>query len=322
MKAGPFDTPARTPMKQVHSPGRLAAWLLLALFLPASSALAAREAEAPAREPGEVQIIGKLSCSLKRAVLLPYAAEITALAVTPGQAVQAGQEVGRFRLTPEAIQTLRRRLAPPRGPELEAQLAQLDKDLTAAEARWHTARTLAKEQLASRRELAETERAVQSLRRSRSALAHSLSEERRLVQEERRLVARQLGVSLPAAGVPTEGRLVAPISGHILWVHPELRVGAEMKGGEPVLQVGVLDPMLLRARVHERDLPSLSPGMEARVAVDTFPQRTFTARLSRLPWSSPGAVEEPAYFEAEFLLPNPDLALKEGLKATIILKKP
>lgn len=323
MKARHIDTPARTRMKYVHSLGRLAAaWLLLTLFLSATTALAAREAEAPAREPGEVQIIGKLSCSLKRAVLLPYAAEITGLAVTPGQAVQAGQELGRFRLTPEAVQALRRRLVPPRVPELEAQLAQLDKDLTAAEARWHTARTLAKEQLASRRELAETERAVQSLRRSRSALAHSLSEERRLVQEERRLVARQLGVALPAGGIPTEGRLLAPISGHVLWLHPELRVGAEMKGGEPVLQLGVLDPMLLKARVHERDLPSLSPGLEARVAVDTYPQRSFTARLSRLPWSSPGALEEPAYFEAEFLLPNPDLALKEGLKATLILKKP
>lgn len=317
-----FDTPASTRRQYVHSHVRVAAWLLLIFLLPPAATLAAREAETPAREPGELQIIGKLSCSLKRAVLLPYAAEIMALAITPGQAVQAGQELGRFRLTPEAVQALRRRLMPPRIPELEAQLAQLDKDLTAAEARWHTARTLAKEQLASRGEVAETERAVQSLRRSRSALAHSLSEERRLVQEERRLVARQLGVGPPAAGFPTEGRLLAPISGHVLWLHPELRVGAEMKGGEPVLHVGVLDPMLLKARVHERDLPFLSPGLEARVAVDTYPQRTFTARLSRLPWSSPGALEEPAYFEAEFLLPNPDLALKEGLKATLILRKP
>ncbi len=322
MMARHADQPAPTWRRRLHSLAHRAAWLLLVVCLPAAAALAAGEADTPAREPGELQIIGKLSCSLKRVVLLPYAAEITALAVTPGQAVQAGQELGRFRLTPEAVQALRRRLAPPRVPELEAQLAQLDKDLTAAEARWHTIRTLAQEKLASPRELAETERAVQSLRRSRSALAHSLGEERRLVQEERRLVAQQLGVALPAAGIPTEGRLLAPISGHVLWLHSELRVGAELKGGEPVLHLGVLDPMLLRARVHERDLPALSPGVEARVAVDTFPQRTFTARLSRLPWSAPAAMEEPAYFEAEFLLPNPDLALKEGLKATLILKKP
>jgi len=322
MMAGRADKSVLTRIRRPDLRSFLTAWLLITLFLPGASVWAAREAEVPAREPGELQIIGKLSCSLKRVVLLPYGAEISGLAVTPGQPVQTGQELARYRLTPEAVQALRRRLMPPRLPELEAQLAQVEKDLRAAEARRRTTQSLAAEQLASRQGLAEAENAVLSLRRSRSALAHGLNEERRLLQEERRLLARQLGVALPAAGIPREGRLLAPISGHVLWLHPDLRVGAELKGGEPVLHLGVLDPMLLRARVHERDFPSLSPGMEARVAVETLPQRTFTARLSRLPWSSPAGVEEPAYFEAEFLLPNPDLVLKEGLKATLLLKRP
>lgn len=297
-----------------------AVWLiLLALTLPA---VGAKEPEPVPRGPGELQLVGKLYCSLKRAVVLPFAGEITALSVAPGQAVQAGEVLGRYRLTPEAVQALRRRLAPPGLHELEARLAQVDKDLAAAQARWRSAQALAREQLASRQGVAEAERAVQALKRSRGALAQRLGEERRLAQEERQLLARQLGVALPAGSMPHFGVLTAPIAGHVLWLHPDLRPGAELKGGEPVVQIGVLDPMILLSRVHERDFPHLTPGVEVQAAVDSLPGRTFPARLSRLPWSSPTPVEQPSYFEAEFVIPNPDLILKEGLKATVTVKRP
>lgn len=301
---------------------RLAACLILALAACLTATAGAAREEGAIREPAEVQVSGRLSPSLKRTVILPFAASITALAVTPGQRVQAGQELARYRLTPEAVQAVRRRLAGSRLPELESHLAQVEKELAVAESRWRTAQALAREQLGSRQAVAEAERTVRALRQSRAALAHGLGEERRLVQEERRLLSRQLGVPLSGGASPEAGVLTSPITGHVLWLHQDLREGAELKAGEPVIQVGVLDPMLLSARVHERDLSFLVPGLEARVTVEALGHRAFEARLSRLPWSSPAPVEQPAYFEAEFLVPNPELLLKEGMKATLTLKKP
>lgn len=312
------DLPGRLPLlRQLFE-----ACLILVLWLGLQSAAAAREAEPPPTAAGDLQMIGKLYCSLKRTVILPFAAEITALTVSPGQAVHMGEVLGHYRLTPEAQQAVRRRLTPPRLPELEARLAQVERDLAAATTRLRTAQALLREQLGSREGMREAERTVQALQRTRNALALSIQEERLLAQEERRLVSRQLGVTVPAAATPRTGVLTAPISGHVLWLHPELRVGAELKGGEPVLHVGVLDPMVVQVRVHERDLPYLTPGVEAKVTVESVGQQTFSARLSRLPWSSPAPLEQPAYFEVEFLLPNPGLVLKEGMKATLFLPKP
>lgn len=282
-----------------------------------------KDPEPPAPPIGaELQFTGKLFCSLKRPVILPLPGEITVLTAKPGQAVQAGEALGRYRLTPEAALAVRRRLAPPRVAELELKLAQVDKDLATLQARHRSTQTLAQEKLASRQSLAQVEGELAALNRSRNTLAQSLAQERRLAQDDRQILAKQLGASLTGGHPPGEGVLLAPMGGHVVWVHPELRVGAELKGGEPVIQVGVMDPMVLHARVHEREATQLAPDTEARVVVESLPGRTFTARLSRLPWSPQApSLEQPSYFEAEFQLPNPDLVLREGLRATLTVKQ-
>jgi multidrug efflux pump subunit AcrA (membrane-fusion protein) len=306
---------------------RLGLCRFLLLLLLASPALTVpgwcRDQEPAAAGPGvEFQFTGKLFCSLKRSVVLPYPGELTALSAAPGQAVAAGAVLGRYRLTPEARHGLSRRLAPPQIGELEAKLAQLDKDLAALRAQHRSTQALAQENLASRQSLTQVEGELQALSRSREAVARSLAQERRLVQDDRQVLARQLGISLPASRLPEEALLLAPITGHVIWTHPDLKVGAELKAGEPVIQVGVMDPMILSARVHEREAMHLAPDTEARVVVESLPGRIFAARLARLPWASQvPALEQPSYFEAEFHLANPDLLLKDGLKATLTVKK-
>ncbi len=318
------EPPARAG--KVPAGGRGLLFLLLGLLALFTAPLFGwgREPEPPAPVGGaELQFIGKLFCSLKRPIILPFPGEITALSAQPGQAVKAGEVLGRYRLTPEAVLAIHRRLAPPQMRELEVKLAQVDKDLAALQAQYRTAQALAQERLASRQSLAQMEGELTALKRSRAALAQSLAQERRLAQDDRQVLAKQLGSSLQGGGPPERGVLLAPLAGHVVWLHPDLRVGAELKGGEPVIQVGVLDPMVLTARVHEREATQLTPDMEARVTVESLPGRSFTARLSRLPWSpQTPALEQPAYFEAEFLVPNPDLVLREGLKATLTVKKP
>jgi hypothetical protein len=132
-----------------------------------------------------------------------------------------------------------------------------------------------------------------------------------------------LGVSFKSGQVPKEGVLVAPIDGHVVWMHPELRQGAQLGGGMPVLMVGVMDPMLLRAQVHEIEALKLQVGDKADITIESLPGQKFNAHISRLPWAPPViTLEHPTYYDVEFKVENPDLVLKEGLKATIEVRQP
>ena len=81
--------------------------------------------------------------------------------------------------------------------------------------------------------------------------------------------------------------------------------------------------MLLRARVHEIESLQLAEGQKAEVTLEALPGKKFEARLSRLPWAPPVvSLEHPTYYEVEFEVANPELVLREGLKATLTLAPP
>jgi len=271
----------------------------------------------------DLTFTGKLVCSLKRTVLLPYPGEIISLTVEPGQKVTEGEILGRYRLAPEALQGLRRRLSPPQFTELRAKLAEVDKGLTTLKNKEKALRELARQKLAAPQSLTQLEREITALSRQRSALGERLQQERQFLREDENLLGEQMGVPVKSGQVPQEGVLKAPISGHVVWMHPELRQGAVLKNGTPVLMVGVMDPMILMARVHEIEALKLKVGDPADITLESLPGRTFQAKVGRLPWA-PGvlSLENPTYYEVEFQVPNPDLVLKEGLKATLVIQQP
>ena len=270
----------------------------------------------------DLTFTGKLVCSLKRTVLLPFPGEIISLTAQPGQEVKEGEVLARYHLAPEAVQRLRRRLSPSQITELRAKLAEADKGLTTLKTKEKTARALARQKLASPQRLAQLEREIKALSQQRGAIAERLQKERQFLQGDKTLLKKRLGVPLKSGQVPEEGALVAPMNGHVVWLHPELRQGAMLKKGTPVLMVGVLDPMILKARVHEIEALKLKVGEPADITLESLPGRTFQARVGRLPWA-PGvfSMEHPTYYEVEFQVPNPDLVLKEGLKATLVVRQ-
>jgi len=274
-------------------------------------------------QAAELTFTGKLVCSLKRPVLLPVNAEILSLSVEPGQKVKEGEILGRYRLIPESIQALRRQLSPSQITELRARMADIDKGLATLKSKEKSLEELTEKKLAAPQKLEQVQREITALNRQRSALQEGLGQAEQSLREERALLSKQLGVPVKSGRLPHEGVLVAPINGHVVWMHPELRRGAVLKGGTPVIMVGVMNPMLLRAQVHEIEALKLKVGDEAEITMESLPGRKFKARVSRLPWAPTVlTLEQPTYYEVEFLVPNPDLALKEGLKATLDIHKP
>ena len=271
----------------------------------------------------DLTFTGKLVCSLKRPVLLPVAGEILSLSVAPGQKVKKGQILGRYRLIPESVQALRRQLSPAQITELRARLAEIDKGLATLRNKEKSLQELTGKKLAAPENLAQVQREIKALTQQRSALSEGLGQAQQTLQQEKALVQEQLGVPVDANQVPKQGVLEAPINGHVVWMHPELRPGAVIKGGTPVIMVGVMDPMILRALVHEIEALKLKVGDEAVITMESLPDRKFTAQVSRLPWAPTAlSLDQPTYYEVEFQVRNPEMILKEGLKATLEIQQP
>ncbi len=113
----------------------------------------------------------------------------------------------------------------------------------------------------------------------------------------------------------------APIGNHVLWVHPDLREDAEFNKGTAAFSIGVMDPMLIRAHVHEIEAVQLKLGDLADFTLESIPGRKFQARVSRISWETlTPQLDRPSYYEVEFELPNPDFILREGLRGQIIFR--
>ena len=269
----------------------------------------------------ELTFTGKLTCYIKRPVVLPMAADIIALNVQPGTKVKAGEVLGRYRLIPEAQASLHRRLLTPQILDMQAKMAEINKGLEILENKRNNLLELSRQNMSPAQSLTQVDQEIKSLSKQRSLLQEGMGQAEKTKAEEEALARKQLGVNFKSGQIPKEGVLVSPIDGYVVWMHPDLRQGAELPGGTPVLMVGIMDPMLVRAPVHEIEALKLKVGDEANLTIESLPGRKFTARVSRLPWAPPViTLDHPTYYDVEFQVPNPDFLLKEGLKATVEMR--
>jgi multidrug efflux pump subunit AcrA (membrane-fusion protein) len=284
----------------------------------------AKKGPAPPPEAATSRIIlpGKLFCSLRQAVVMPFPGQVTGLRVKLGQPVEEGEVLAQYRLSPEALGQLRRRLSPPRLHELAVKLAEVEAGLLEVQGELTGLRRLVREQLASAERLQEMENRRQSLLKQQQALAAGLRREGQVAADELAMIRQHLGTSVTPDRLPPEASLLAPLKGHVIWMQPEVQAGAELPAAKPVFVVGALDPMIIRTRVHEIEALLLQVGDRAKVTLESLPGRTFEAKLTSLPWTSATPeLEQPSYFEVEFTVANPDLLLKEGLKVQVTLEK-
>jgi multidrug efflux pump subunit AcrA (membrane-fusion protein) len=283
-----------------------------------------QEAPAPAittPEP-EISFNGKVFCSLKRLVDLPFKAVITSVLVRSGESVAPGQALARFRLAPEAVLLIQQRLSPAQISDTAVKLAETERNLDAAAAKQQELAKLAVKKLASPQSLEQANHDLQQLTRERTELQNFLRQLRLSAQDDLAVLKSQLGNGVKRGEIPPEGILRAPIGGYIIWIQPELRQGALLEPTPGVFQVGVMDPMLVRAQAFEIEALQIKTGETAEINLESLPGRKFQGQVSRISWSSltPG-LDQPAYYDVELKVANPDMELKDGLKAQIIFRK-
>ena len=287
-----------------------------------------QEAPAPAPAPAittpepEISFNGKVFCSLKRLVDLPFKGVITSVLVRSGERVAPGQALASFRLAPEALLLIQQRLSPPQISDTAVKLAETERNLDVAAAKQQELAKLAVKKLASPQSLKQANHDLQQLTRERTELQTFLRQLRLSAQDDLAVLKSQLGNGVKPGEIPPEGILRAPIGGYIIWIQPELRQGALLEPTPGVFQVGVMDPMLVRAQAFEIEALQIKTGETAEINLESLPGRKFQGQVSRISWSSltPG-LDQPAYYDVELKVANPDMELKDGLKAQIIFRK-
>jgi multidrug efflux pump subunit AcrA (membrane-fusion protein) len=276
----------------------------------------------PASGDSEIIFNGKLFCSPKRRIDMPFKGIITSLRAYSGQRVEAGEILATYRLAPESLMAIQQRLSPPQLAEMEMKLAEVQRNMVPLTSKQRELTQLVQKKLAPSQSLAQINQELQFLGRERATLQERLKKDRQLAQQDQEVLINLLGTSVKPGKIPREVSLKAPISGYVIWVNPEMRESAELPPLPAVFQVGVMDPMLLRAQVFEIEALQVKVGQPAEVTLDALPGRKFQARVNRISWSSITiGPDQPAYYEVELTVPNPDLDLKEGLKARIVLRK-
>jgi multidrug efflux pump subunit AcrA (membrane-fusion protein) len=307
----------------------LGAWVLaisLGLSNPGTSLAQETPAAKPAPPPasGESEIIfnGKLFCSLKRRIDLPFKGVITSLRAHAGQPVRAGAILATYRLAPESVMAIQQRLSPPQLADMETKLAEVQRSMVPLNSKKRELTQLTQKNLAPAESLTQVNKELDFLGKEKASLQEKLKGDRQLAQTDREVLSDLLGTPLKSSQVPREVSLKSPIDGYVIWVNPEMREGAELTPMPAAFQVGVMDPMLLRAQAFEIEALQVKIGQPAEVTLDALPGKKFKGTVSRVSWSSiTTSPEQPAYYEVELKVANPDLDLKEGLKARIVLHK-
>jgi HlyD family secretion protein len=295
---------------------------VFALAVGLSLVVAAPDVKSDSPQKSSAIVIqGKVYCSVKRPLVFPYGAIITAVPVKPGQAIKAGEVLVRYRLPPAASLELHRRLDNPQIGRLEMELAELDLKQVEADSALRELERLAAQNMAPTEEVGKTRKRIELLGQQRAALQKQIALEKRLVAEDRALLKELLGAEVSADSLPEQAALVAPLDGNVVVISPDVRVNAEIPKNAPALTLGVLDPMYIRGQIHEIEAVQVQPGDQAEFTIQAIPGRKFTAEVRSLAWAPlpTDRLETPTYYEIELIVGNPDSVLREGLKAEITL---
>ncbi len=269
-----------------------------------------------AAEPLAVE--GRFYCSVRRAVVFPFGGVVEEIACNVGQAVTNGQPLIRYRLFPEAAQELSRRLNPPQVADVELQQVQTEDRLAEATRRLEETRRQVELNISSPAQLDMAEREVATLQQQASLWTSRAATERRLADEDAAMLRNLLASPLPPEVTPGLVWLTAPLDGHIISIEPQVAPGSERLQHAAALQLGVMDPMILRAEVHEREAVRLKAGDPARITVHSLPDQVFAGTLRHVFWApAERGLNDPAYFEIEVVVANPSLDIKEGFQGRL-----
>jgi multidrug efflux pump subunit AcrA (membrane-fusion protein) len=288
---------------------------------PAAPAAKAETAERASFRPAEITFSGKLYSPVKLSVFLPYNAKILSLSGHIGQQVKRGDVLAAYEIPLETRMDEKTKLSPANIKELEHKLAVSDKEIDRLSAKGRELEAMSQRNMTSQQAISMNAKEIEVYRKEKVAVTEQLSLARDLLTDRVELAEDHFGKGVGIGKVPKDGIIKAPTDGYVMWMNPELRAGVKLAKEAELFQVGLLNPMIIRAQVHEIEAQKLKEGQPAVVTFDSLPGKKYAAAVSRIPWAPmPAALQQPSYYEIELTIPNPEAELKEGLKGQITIQ--
>ena len=319
--------------------------LLALLVLAAVIVVLWRTLPLSREEQGSLRLSGNIEVT-DAEISFRIAGHVIERAVDEGEEIRTGAVVARLdsldlehsvALQQAEVEKARAQLAelsagyrPEEIAQAEAVLVQAQAELVRAETEWHRDRDMVAQDLISARE-AETSRAAYEIAQGRTSEAREhLTMLRKGYRTEQVEQARaQLKVAEEALAQARINLgytlLTAPMDGMVLSENVE--PGEYVAAGTPVVTIGRLDPLWLRAYIAESDLGRVKLGQAARVTTDTYPGReypgtvTFIAQDAEFTPKNVQTEQERVklVYRIKITLPNPDHELKPGMPADAVI---
>jgi HlyD family secretion protein len=210
--------------------------------------------------------------------------------------------------------------------QAEAALVQAEAERERAETEWNRDREMLAQDLIAARE-GKTSRAVHEIAEARTREVRARlamlrkgfrSEQVDHARAQLRLAEEALALARTRLGY---AELTAPLSGVVLAENVES--GEFVAAGTPVVTIGELDPVWLRAYINETDLGRVKLGQTARVTADTYPGKgyqgtvTFIAQDAEFTPKNVQTDKERVklVYRIKITLANPEQELKPGMPA-------
>lgn len=144
-------------------------------------------------------------------------------------------------------------------------------------------------------------------------------------QAKSHVEAAEAGLALTETRL-SQSMLTAPLTGLVLAKHAEQ--GEMLAAGAPVVTIGKMDDVWLRAYIPETEMGRVKVGQRAWVTVDTWPGRPFEGTVSFI---SPEAEFTPKNVQTEkervklvyrikITMANPRMELKPGMPADAVVE--
>lgn len=163
----------------------------------------------------------------------------------------------------------------------------------------------------------------ESLLKRREALTASYEVAKERYDNDLFIARARFGQDLNPHHFPRKETLVASLTGHVLWVNSNCVPGMTFTKETRLLTIGRLDPILIRAAVHEIALQRLKVGDPVSITFYGLPGQTFQTTIGTINFvAQPATSQQPSFYQIDMTLPNPDVRIKEGMRCDVAVTLP
>jgi len=296
---------------------------------------------------GQIRVSGNIEVTTVE-VSFKIPGRVSERMVDEGEAVKPGQPIARLdsedlahevalrQAELQAVQaTLNELIAGSRKEEIaqaEAEHAAVQAEAKNYADDYRRQEALFQREVISRQKLDSSRAAYENSKARERQAAESLALVRKGPRQERidqaRAKVREAQAALSIATTRLGyANLASPASGVVM--AKNIEPGEQVAAGTPVVTIGELDSVWVRAYINESDLGRVKVGQKARVTVDTWPGKsyegivTFIASEAEFTPKNVQTQKERVklVYRVKVTIPNPNMELKPGMPADAEIKQ-